>query len=1046
MKKSLLLVLLLTGGVAHLWAQNLVSGTVTSAEGSEPLSGVSVIIEGTTTGTFTDVEGKYTVDVPSDGALTFSYLGYSPQTVQVDGRNSINVNMAVSDLALDEVVVTAFGLERNKKALNYSVTEVDGADFTEARELNVANSLAGKVAGVNVSSLSTGPAGSSRVIIRGAVSLTGNNQPLYVIDGIPMDNSGFGQAGMWGGDDEGDGTSSLNPDDIESVTVLKGANAAALYGSRASNGVILITTKKGSARKGIGISINSNFVFEDIINLTDYQTEFGQGRQGQKPLDARDAFDIGNSSWGARLDGSMVGQWDGVDRPYSYVGDNLKRFYNTGSTLTNTVAFSGGNEKQNFRLSASDLRNKSVIPNAGYNRQNVSLSFNGKYADKLTITSKVLYSFEEAKNRPRVADSPGNAPEAVYRLSPNVNVLTYRRSSDPNKLGAVPEGFEPFDGKGPGEELQNSNNLWGQNPYWAAHQFENTDRRDRVITSHVARFDVTDFLYAQGRVGMDFYVRRERDLTPYGTGFQRRGSLTEREQRIREINIEGIIGFDKQFGDLSVNVFGGGNWMRRSFESLTLGGNNFNIPFFHTFANLANQTPNFDSNEEGINSLFGSATLGYKDLIFLTSTARTDWFSTLNPETNDILYPSVGGSFVFSELLNTNSGIFTFGKLRASWAQVGGDTDPYRLNLTYNLGQGHVGQPNSTITQNAIPNQTLVPLTSTEYEAGVDLRFFNNRIGLDITYYNQTTTDDILNATISQPSGFSSTTVNIGEMKNQGIEFLLTGSPIQSEFVWDVSLNFAYNDNEVVSLSEGIEFLRIGEPRTRFAYIHNIIGEQFSTIVGFTQKMINGQPVFDPNNGQPIRSDEVSIIGNGVHNFNGGITNTFNWKGIYVDFLVDFRAGGDIYSGTNVRLTQDGLHKQTVENTSGLGFVANGRESITVNGVNPDGEAMTLTIGPDEIPGFWGAYGALSDRFVYDASFVKLRQVSAGYSLPSAILASTPFSSVSLSFVGRNLAILFSNMENVDPESNYSNVNAQGFDYFSVPQTRSFGFNLRVGF
>ncbi len=1051
MKKSLLLALFLAGCMVSMWGQTQVSGKVTDSESGDPLSGVSVIIQGTTQGTFTDAEGNYSVSVLSDGSLKFSFLGYSPLTVEINGRTTVNVEMVVSDLTLDEVVVTAFGVERNKRALQYSVQEVQGESFTEARELNVVNSLAGKVAGVNVSNLSTGPAGSSRVIIRGNVSLTGNNQPLYIVDGIPMDNSSFGQAGLWGGVDQGDGTSSINPDDIETISVLKGANAAALYGSRASNGVILITTKSGKAGKGIGIEFNSNFVFEEVINHFDFQDQYGQGRNGEKPLDANDAWNLGDgSNWGARLDGTLVPQFDGVSRPYVYQADeNVKRFFETGHTWTNTVGFSGGSENHRMRLNLSNLENESILPESGYTRRNVSLSYSGDFADRITVTSKFLYSHEDADNRPRIADSPGNSVNALFSLPHNYNVDDLR--GDPNKPGAVPDGVTTIDNKSPGEELQISNNLWNANPWWAANQFDIDDNTDRLITSHVVRFDITDFLYVQGRGGMDWFTRRERNVTPYGTGYQRLGGINETERRVREINLEGILGFSDQYGDISIDAFVGGNQMTRSSETLSLNGSNFNIPFFHQVSNAANQTIGYGIAEEGINSLFGSINIGYNNYLFLTGTARQDWFSTLNPDDNSILYPSVGGSFVFSELLGATSGAFTYGKVRASWAQVGGDTDPYRLLLTYGLGQGHLGQPNAFIQQGSIPNPLLRPLTSTEFEIGTELKFFNNRLGVDLTYYNQRTTDDILAATISNTSGFGSTTINVGEMKNQGVELLVNVRAIQREnFTWDITINGSYNDNEVVSLAEGLDEIasagNLGVPRTRWVQVFNVVGEPFGTIKGFPQQMIGGQPVFNPDNGQPIQASEQIILGNGVHRYNGGITNAINWKGIYADVLVDFKAGGDIYSGTNVRLVSSGFHKMTVEGLSDMGIEAVDRENVTVTGVDPDGEPFSRKLEADEIPGFWGAYSQLSDRFMYDASFIKLRQVSLGYSLPKVLLANTPFRTVRLSFVARNLALLLNNLENVDPESVYNNSNAQGLDYFSFPQTRTYGFNLKVDF
>ncbi len=1050
MKRNYLVVLFFMACCSFIYAQQDVSGTVTSAEDGQPLIGVTVLVKGTAQGTVTGFDGTYSINVAAGQTLVFTYTGFSATEMVVGSDNVLDVIMSPG-VALDEVVVTALGVERDVKALNYSVTEVDGEGFQEAREINVANALSGKIAGVNVSSIASGPAGSSRVIIRGNTSLGGNNQPLYVVDGVPLDNSGFGQAGLWGGSDEGDGTSSINPDDIETISVLKGANAAALYGSRASNGVILITTKSGKSRKGIGVEINSNFVAEEFINHFEFQEQYGHGRDGEAPSSAEEAWNFGTSNWGARLNGQSVPQFDGSSRPYSFeTYNNLDRYYRTGTTWTNTVGFTGGNEDHQVRLNLSDLRSESIIPNAGFDRQNVSLSYTGNYGDRITVTSKILYSHELAENRPRIADSPGNGFQGLIRLPANYNVDDLR--GNPDMLGTVQEGEIPPDGKAPGEELQISDNLWNQNPWFAAYQFSNDDTRDRIITSNVARIELTDFLYVQGRFSMDWYTRRETDLTPFGTGYQRRGSMQERERRIREINLESILGFNDRYGDFSVDAFVGANRMRRSSETLALTGGSFNIPFFYTISNLANRNTGYGIAEEGINSVFGSVTLGYKDFLYITGTARNDWFSTLNPETNDILYPSVGGSLIFTELLDLAANSFlSFGKLRASWAQVGGDTEPYRLRPTYNLGAGHLDLPNANIQQNSIPNAFLKPLTSTEFEVGFDLRFFNNRLGVDFTYYDQKTTDDILDASIAESSGFSGTTINIGEITNKGVELLLTGTPIQnSNLTWDVSLNIAFNDSEVVSLVEGLDQIRVdgslGQPRTRWAFIDHVVGERFGTITGFTQQMINGQPVFNPDNGQPVRTTTTSILGNGVHRFTAGLTNSFSYKNFYFDFLIDLKSGGEIYSGTNVRLYSSGQHANTAQAWSDLGIEANGRESVKVTGVDPEGNPFTKTLDQTEIAGFYGAYSQLSDRFIRDAAFSKLRQVSLGYNFPQSVIGSTPLNSARLSFVARNLFLLFDNIENVDPESTYHNSNAQGLDYFGIPQTRSYGLNLKLGF
>ncbi len=626
MNKQLLLLLVMFLGASQLWAQSTVTGQVIDDQG-EGLPGVNILIAGTQQGTVSDFDGKYTIEVPEGGALTFSFIGFLDQRLEVGTRSIVNISLAPDVQQLEEIVVTALGIERSKEALNYSVTEIKGASFTEAREINIANSLAGKVAGVNVSNISTGPQGSTRVIIRGNTSLGGNNQPLYVVDGVPLDNTSFGQAGLWGGFDEGDGMSSINPDDIETMTVLKGANAAALYGSRASNGVILITTKSGENRKGIGVEFRSNYTFEKMINHFDIQNQYGHGRDGRAPTDAAEAWDFGNgTNWGSRLDGSPVSQFDGSTRPYIYQADkNLDRYYETGSTFTNTIGLSGGNEDHQVRVNLSILNNDHILPNSGFDRYNSSLSYTGKFG-KLKLTSKVLYSFEDSNNRPLLSDSPGNGHQGLLTLPINYNVNDIIGNAE--MPGTVPVGMITPDGKMPGEELQISNNLWNANPWFAAYQHSNDTKRDRLITSQLARFDITDFLFVQGRFSMDYFSRRRTVLTPTGTGYSRGGGLNEEQRTQREVNLEGIIGYSDTFGDFSVNAFVGGNRMRNKGERLTLGGSNFNIPFFYTFSNLQNQSPSYGINEEGINSVFGSAEVGWRDLLYITATARQDWFST----------------------------------------------------------------------------------------------------------------------------------------------------------------------------------------------------------------------------------------------------------------------------------------------------------------------------------------------------------------------------------------------------------------------------------
>ena len=1047
-------------------AQRTVSGTVADSEG-KGMPGVNVIVKGTSTGTTTNTDGQYNISL-GDGTsvLVFSFIGYATQEIDVGTRTSVDVSMTEDVAQLNEVVVTALGIERNTKALQSSVTQVNGDNFTQAREISTANALAGRVAGVNVTKISSGPGGSSRVVIRGAKTLGSTlNQPLYVIDGIPMDNSNFGQAGVWGGADQGDGMNSLNPDDIASMTVLKGASAAALYGSRAANGVILITTKKGSGRKGIGVEFNSNYVIETVNNLTDFQTTNGNGgyvgttlanstAQVPKTLDEHWNNWWGLQAWGPRYTGDPVVQFDGVERPYSYKGDNWDRFYQTGSTITNSVAFTGGSETQNFRFSVANLKNKGVIPNSGFDRLNMSLSANSKFGKRVTLTSKVMYSHEEVKNRPNISDSPGNGVLALYYIPGDVDVRDMY--GDPNKPGAVPDlvtqaekGISIHDGKVPGEEFQVSNNLWTQNPYWAAWQQQNSDVRDRVIASGQLRYDITDYLYVQGKAGMDWYTKRGTFLTPQGTGHNRGGNMTENENRTRETNFEYMIGFNKDFDKIGVNAFFGGNRMRRQGETLSLDGTGFSSPFFPAISNAKAKTYGYGFGESGINSLFGSLEVSYNNYLFLTATARQDWFSVLNPKSNDILYPSVGASFVFSDAFTNLPSWLSFGKARISWAQVGNvqSVNPYATVNTYAASLTHVGQPLGGFTSgNNFPNPDLKPFLSTETEFGLDVRFFENRLGFDLTYYSQKTTDDILDQNISWGSGYRTTSVNLGELSNKGFEALITGTPVRGVITWDISLNFAKNNSNVVSLIEGQKEVIGEEPRTRTVYIKHIVGYPYGMITGQVQMKdpATGKLVYN-SDGAPLTDGSYQIIGRGVPDFTGGLNNSLTWKNLNLAFLIDFKSGGDIYSGTNVRMTQAGFTKESL-------IGREGEAPLAIDGVmdsNDDGvyEPISRTLTPGEANNYWSQMGErASDHFIYDASFVKLRQITLAYTLPKPWLAKTPFQTVMVSFVGRNLAILYKNVDNIDPESSYTSSNSQGLDYFGMPATRTYGFNLRLTF
>ena len=1023
MKNHLLCFLFLLLGSMTALAQKRVTGNVAGSDGF-PLIGVAILEAGTDNGTSTDIDGNYALDVSDGATLNYSYTGFASQSVVVGDQTTLNVVLQ-EGVALDEVVVTALGIEKDKKALAYSVTEVGGENFSAARSMNVIQSLSGKVAGVNVASTATGAGGSTRVVIRGNSSISGNNQPLYVVDGVPIDNTNLGSAGMWGGQDWGDGISSLNPDDIDTYTILKGNAAAALYGYRASNGVILITTKSGNNRKGVGVEFNTQIRSESVINNYDFQEEYGHGLLGVAPVDQTAALAQGLYSWGGKLDGSSVVQFDGVSRPYSSTGDNLNRFYRNGITYSNTLALTGGDDKYNFRFSGSALNNQDVLPNSGLDRYNFSVKVNAKLSDKLSSTIGVNYVNEQVQNRPRLSDSPGNSNFSAGLLPSSINIDDLKGNTD--KLGANEDG----------NELKFQDNDFVTNPWWGTEHFEANSRKNRMIGNVQLRYEIGAGVYARGRVGIDRYNARRRNLTPYGTAYSAFGQLDEQTTEFQELNTELVIGYDKDLTDaVGLSVFVGGNQLRNERETLGGSGSNFSVPYLHTLGNLGNRGTIYNFRKFQTNSLFGSAEVALKKAVYLTGTIRQDWFSTLtnadNTSDNDKLYFSVGASANLSDLIDLPKEI-SYAKVRVSYGEVGGvgaAEEPYLLGLNYGVfGQGHLGNPLGGVSNGSIPNATLTPLTSQEVEIGIDLRLLNNRLGIDFAYYNRQTINDILGAAVSPTSGYGSKVVNIGKMENKGIELLLFGSPVKTkDFTWDVSLNYAKNNNEVISLltetQDDEESLRVDESRTRNAYIHHVEGLPYSQIMGYLyERDASGEIMLD-DTGLPIRGDFVPL-GTGVHPTSIGINNTFSYKNISLSFLIDSKSGGYIYAATNSYAYGRGLHKNTLE----------GRET----GIG--------AVDAANIRDYYGRIGSsITEEFVQKADFIKLRELVVSYRIPKSKLGNLPFQSINIGLAGRNLLLLSSSVDNIDPESTYSAGNSQGLEMFGVPQTRSIQLNVGVKF
>ncbi|MDQ4139073.1 MAG: SusC/RagA family TonB-linked outer membrane protein, partial [Bacteroidota bacterium] len=681
----------------NLVLASTITGKITSATG-EPLPGVTVLVKGTTTGTASGTDGSYTINTTADnGALVFSFIGYTTKEVPFSGSATINVTLLDDTQTLDEVVVTALGIKREKKALTYAVSEVGGEKLTQAREINVGNALAGRVAGVTASGTSGGPGASSRIVIRGNGSLNGENQPLYVVNGMPITNNNQGSAGTFGGVDRGDGLASINPDDIESISVLKGGTAAALYGARAANGVILITTKSGKAQKGIGVEYNTNYTLQQAVNLLDWQDEYGSGSLGAAPTTQAQAIANGRMSWGARLDGSPVIQPDGQTRPYTAQKDNFKNFYQTGTNFVNTLALTGGNEIARFRFSASNLDNKAIVPNNTMNIKTFNLSASATLAKKIVFEGNAQYNIEDVKNRTYLADFQLNPNTGAQLLAPNIPIETLSPGYLPN-----------------GNEFKWSDYEYATNPYFAINKVRNGDTKKRFIGSFNTTYNITDALYVRARFGIDQVNFDAYAIQPTGLAFNQPGSMTTDQSVQSETNLEGTIGYRKDVGPFSINVFAGGNQMRNTFDGIGLSSGQFNRPYQYFIANGRSQNFSINFSELGINSLFASADIDFNDYLYLTLTGRNDWFSTLDPKNNSLFYPSVGLSFVATDAWSTKPTWLDYAKIRTSWAQVGGGApNAYAITQTFSAqSQQHLGQTLMNVTSPTLPT-LLTPYTST---------------------------------------------------------------------------------------------------------------------------------------------------------------------------------------------------------------------------------------------------------------------------------------------------------------------------------------------
>ena len=1017
-------------GFHHAQAQITVKGTVTEAKSGFPLPGANVVVKGTTNGISTDMDGKYSISVPGQSAiLVFSYIGSVSKEVTVGSQTTINVSLTEDAEQLGEVVVTALGIKREKKAITYSAQNVDVDEISQARSLNVANSLSGKVAGLNFSTTSNGVGSSSRITLRGNRSLNGNNQPLYVVDGVPLSNGSRTDNSDvdTGGSTQPDGISNLNPEDIASMTVLKGPSAAALYGSRASNGVIIITTKSGAKGKTMQISVSSNFMASSAYNLLGLQNEYGQGETGVYN-------ETSESSWGGRLDGSQVSAWQLVRNPnysgpattsYSAQPNNVSDFFKTGYNLANTLSISTGSDKTQAYFSYTNTIAEGIVGGNKLGRHNANLRLTSELTDKLSLDVKTNYIVQNIDNLLRTGEE--SIGTSLYLLPRSIAHSDYKNYQYTDALGQLQQNYFI-------DEVGQA----GGNPYWSAlRDNSREDERNRFIGFAALKYKFTNALSLQVRTGLD-QTTNKTFSNRYATDRfnQNLGNYSELLETVRELNSDVLLSYNTKFADFSLTTNAGASLLKQSTSTLSSGGRLSRRNFF-ALANVATMGSTSNLIEKQINSVYGSAQLGYKNYLFLDVTARNDWSSALPAANRSFFYPSVGLSGVISDMVALPEAI-SFAKVRASYAQVGNDTDPYQLSpqLSYIGGNGGM-----VYSQTTAANPNLKPEISSSMEFGTEFKFLNNRLGFDFTYFQTNTKDQIFYINTPESSGFSRAVTNGGEIQNRGVEIMLTATPFESDnFSWDITTNFATYKSKVKSIFEGRDELILGDGRLVRSKI--IKGGEYGDlyIKGF-QRNDDGEIIVS-SAGLPIATNSFDVLaGNFNPDWTAGFKNNFRYKDFNLSFLIDMRIGGEVVSYTQARQAGMGVNTMTLAGREN-GFIVDGVVSNGDGTYSPNTTSVTAEQYWTEV----GQRTPIAEPFIYDATNIRLRELVLGYTMPNSLLKNSAFSSFNVSFVARNLFFIVNKAKYFDPEQGAGTGNLQGVESFNIPSTRDYGVNVKFGF
>ncbi|OKL40057.1 SusC/RagA family TonB-linked outer membrane protein [Pontibacter flavimaris] len=1031
----LCLLLCLVTGLAFAQQKRTITGTVKDDKGT-PLPYASVQVKGTTTGTTTGDDGTFSLSVDEGAVLVVNSLGFDSKEVSVGTSNTIEVTLGSSSSQLSEVVVTALGIEREKKSLGYAMQEVGGESLVEAREANVTNALSGKVAGLQITRSSNGPAGSSKIILRGNNSLVGDNQPLIVVDGVPIDNTaGRTNNDFWNpGLDMGNGLSDINAEDIASISVLKGPAAAALYGSRAGNGVILITTKTGKAQEGLGITISSTIGYDEPFTHPEIQDAFGQGTEGSYSEQS-------GLSWGPRAEGQTVVDWKGESVPLRTY-DNIGNFASRGLHSSQNVSFQQQFKSTSVYTSFNRFDNEGVVPGVKLTRNSLTARAVSNFGEgeKWTTDTKIQYIESNAENRPVGGTNANNSFATLYMLPRSLDIREFNPSVN-----------------------EQGNMIWygggnQMNPYWNSKYNLNQDIRDRFLMNGSVKYAFTDWLSAEIRGGADMYFTNTESKLYGGSPQAAGGRYSLGKQNFTETNYSTLLTAQKDnvIGKLGGALTLGGNLMSQKFSSINSSSGELVVPNLFSLNNgVSNPSVGQSLREKRINSVYGSVGFNWDGYLFLDATFRNDWSSTLSKANRSYFYPSVSASYVFTDMLETTGATLpswlSYGKLRASYAEVGNSLEAYELYNTYWIGKDPNG--NTTAGRNPVLyNPDLKSELVKGYEAGLEMRFFDGRIGFDLAWYKSNATNQLINLPMDPLSGYNSRKINAGDIQNKGVELMVDADVIRNPngFNWNIYGNFSRNRNTIEDLYQDIELYQLGGFDNVQVYAE--VGGNYGEIYGSTFKRVEDSE--SPYNGQLLLNEaglpqvgEQSVkLGDQQADALLGIGNTFSYKGLSFSFLVDGRFGGEIFSATLAAMQETGTAANTVRN--------GGRESFVVEGVVEDPATGQFAVNTTEVTPqlYWNAVAGvgnlgITEANLYDATNVRLRNVQLSYALPGSLLSKTPLQRARIGVTATNVWLISSHMKGLDPESVFATgSNATGFENASIPTTRSILFNLTLGF